>query len=131
MYWLFTPTGVHTLYTMIKSSAFGPEPRPVPELGQKTFRLPPPEWGSNRNFLRRLPPIMYKGGIMYATQKRKFFRLRAGTPPGTGTRCVGTTEAPPNVGDTAGNRNICGKYRLHVNRLPDTGGDIRRQVGVR
>ena len=64
-----------------KTSGTGLEPRRVPELGQKTFRLPPPEWGSNRNFLRRLPPIMYKGGIMYATQKRKFFRHRAGTPP--------------------------------------------------
>ena len=86
MYWLFTPTGVHTLYIMIKSSASGREPRRVPELGQKTFRLPPPEWGSNRNFLRSQTPIMYKGGIMYATQKRKFFRLRAGYPPVTGSR---------------------------------------------
>ena len=64
--------------TLIKCSDSGREPSRVPELGQKTFRLPPPEWGSNRNFSRRLPPIMYKGGIMYTTQKRKFFRLWAG-----------------------------------------------------
>jgi hypothetical protein len=53
----------------LPTSDSGRVPRRVPELGQKTFRLPPPEWGSNRNFLRRLPPIMYKGGIMYADKK--------------------------------------------------------------
>ena len=70
---------------MGQSSGTGREPSRVPEIDQKTFRLPPPECPLNRNFSRRLPPIMYKGGIMYATQKRKFFRLRADYQPGTGT----------------------------------------------
>ena len=30
--------------------------------------------------------IMYKGSIMYATQKRKLFRYRADSPPSTGTQ---------------------------------------------
>jgi hypothetical protein len=89
------PGGVPAVYrnyntgfrACLKTSGTGREPSRVPELDQKTFRLPPPEWGSNRNFLRRLPPIMYKGGIMYTTQKRKFFRHRAGTPPVVRTFC--------------------------------------------
>jgi hypothetical protein len=88
---VFTVVCVHTLCVLIKSSDSGREPSRVPELGQKTFRLPPPEWGSNRKFSRRLPPIMYKGGIMYATQKRKFFRLRAGFRNIVGNMCPAGT----------------------------------------
>lgn len=66
----------------------------VAELGQKTFRLPPPKWGSNRSFLRGLPSIMYKGGNVH-NPKKEILLAPGGVSAGTGTRYVlGPYEAP-------------------------------------